>query len=486
MTTTGLERPQPDLSPASVSAAVRTLLNTATHADGALLLALLELARTQRRRDVTWLVLALLHPALPVTRDLDRACRLLRVAGAEAVLDDERRRGAIEPGAQAPPLHDRLMIGATLVDVHHTATHRYRTGIQRVVVESLRRWVDGHPLRTMTWEKGTALRDLTVAEHEWVLGRPPVGQPRAALIPWDCRYVLTEIAADTPRAERLTCMAAAGVVRLSLIAYDLIPVTAAETAAPVMPSAFAGYLAVVAQADRVAAISEAAATEYRGFCAMLAGQGLAGPRVEEIALPAEAVEVDDAAVAATRVSLGLGDLPMVLAVGTHEPRKNHLALLQAAELLWRDGVEFVLVLFGHNGWGAAEFVARCDQLRADGRRLRLVTGGSDALLWASYRAARVVAFPSVHEGFGLPVAEALACGTPVVTSNIGSMAELAVDGGALTVDPHDDHALAAALRQVLTDDALHTRLSAEARARPLRTWDDYAAEAWDALVGPTP
>ena len=62
------------------------------------------------------------------------------------------------------------------------------------------------------------------------------------------------------------------------------------------------------------------------------------------------------------------------------------------------------------------------------------------------------------------------------------MLEIAADGGALTVDPHDDHAIAAALRTLLVDDVAHTRLTAEARGRPVRTWDDYAREVWHLLV----
>jgi glycosyltransferase involved in cell wall biosynthesis len=92
-------------------------------------------------------------------------------------------------------------------------------------------------------------------------------------------------------------------------------------------------------------------------------------------------------------------------------------------------------------------------------------------------------FPSINEGFGLPIAEALACGTPVVTSRHGAMAEAAVEGGALLVDPRDDHDLANALGRVLEDRDLHAGLVAEARRRPHRTWDEYAAELWQLFVG---
>ncbi len=103
-------------------------------------------------------------------------------------------------------------------------------------------------------------------------------------------------------------------------------------------------------------------------------------------------------------------------------------------------------------------------------------------LWAAYRAAHVVLFPSLNEGFGLPVAEALASGTPVVTSGYGSMAEIAAGGGALTVDPRDDRSVADGLDRLLQDPALHASLVEAARARQPRGWDEYAAELWDVLA----
>jgi len=108
---------------------------------------------------------------------------------------------------------------------------------------------------------------------------------------------------------------------------------------------------------------------------------------------------------------------------------------------------------------------------------------SDDLLWAAYRIARCVVFPSLNEGFGLPVAESLACGTPAITSDFGSMREIAKAGGALLINPRNDSELVTGLDRLLTDDALHARLAAEAREVPTRSWDDYAAETWAYLAG---
>jgi glycosyltransferase involved in cell wall biosynthesis len=174
---------------------------------------------------------------------------------------------------------------------------------------------------------------------------------------------------------------------------------------------------------------------------------------------------------------------MVLVVGSHEPRKNHVAVLHAAERLWGEGLRFSLVMVGGNAWNGDRFQRELTRLQGRGRPVEPVTAISDGELWAAYRLARCVLFPSLHEGFGLPVAEALAVATPALTSNVGSMAEIAADGGALTVDPRDDDALVRGFRALLIDDDLHRRLVDLARARPRRSWDDYAREAWTALVG---
>jgi glycosyltransferase involved in cell wall biosynthesis len=177
---------------------------------------------------------------------------------------------------------------------------------------------------------------------------------------------------------------------------------------------------------------------------------------------------------------------MVLCVGSHEPRKNHLAVLHAAELLWRQGLEFSLVFVGGNAWNSGRFHRRLAELQAADRPVEAALGVTDDTLWALYRLARCTVFPSLNEGFGLPVAESLAIGTPVVTSDFGSMLEIGARGGALHVNPRDDHAIAAAIRTLLTDDQTHARLVRQAAARPSRNWEDYARETWEFMVTSNP
>jgi glycosyltransferase involved in cell wall biosynthesis len=158
--------------------------------------------------------------------------------------------------------------------------------------------------------------------------------------------------------------------------------------------------------------------------------------------------VEEEAVQAFRQRVGLEDF--LLYLGTLEPRKNIPTLLDAyARLRQMTGTRAKLVLAGGKGWLYDEIFARVQSL---GLESEVVFPGyvndADQLLW--YHAASVFVYPSLYEGFGIPVAEALACGTPVVTSAISSLPEAGA-GIALTVDPHDVEAMAAALHTALTD-----------------------------------
>ena len=114
----------------------------------------------------------------------------------------------------------------------------------------------------------------------------------------------------------------------------------------------------------------------------------------------------------------------------------------------------------------------------------MLRGVNDAVLMDAYHEASFSIFPSLHEGYGLPVAESIAFATPVITTNYGSTSEIARDGGCLQVDPRNDDEIIAAMRTLLTDSAALEQLRAEIGARPVRTWNDYADELWDNLVVP--
>ncbi len=188
---------------------------------------------------------------------------------------------------------------------------------------------------------------------------------------------------------------------------------------------------------------------------------------------------DPTALAAVRERYRLGDAPFVLAVGTLQPRKNYARLIQAfAHLPHSPTTRYDLVIAGGKGWLYDSIFAEVDQL---GLRERVIFPGfvADADLPALYSAARVLAYPSVYEGFGLPMLEAMACGTPVVTSTASCLPEVAGDA-ALLVPPTDVDALAAALDRALADEALRADLIAKGLARARQfTWDKSARQLLD-------
>ncbi len=152
----------------------------------------------------------------------------------------------------------------------------------------------------------------------------------------------------------------------------------------------------------------------------------------------------------------------LLFVGTLEPRKNLIRLLAAFERLHAMRLTDALVIVGKRGWLYDEFFARLEASPA--KRAVIFPGWvDDADLPALYAGSQALAFPSEFEGFGLPVLEAMACGTPVVCSSTSSLPEVAGDA-ALLVDPLDVDALTAALSRVLGE----PEFAAEMRQRGLR------------------
>ncbi|HET9404074.1 MAG TPA: glycosyltransferase family 1 protein [Burkholderiales bacterium] len=164
----------------------------------------------------------------------------------------------------------------------------------------------------------------------------------------------------------------------------------------------------------------------------------------------------------------------VLSVGTLEPRKNLVRVLQAyASLSAALRARYPLVIVGASGWHEGPIVAKLDPLVRRGE-VRFLGYVDDKTLSCLYSGARAAAYVSLYEGFGLPIAEAMASGAPVLTSNVGCMRELA-EGAALLVDPSADDAIAGGLARLLSADDECARLRAAGleRVRAL-TWADCA------------
>jgi glycosyltransferase involved in cell wall biosynthesis len=182
-----------------------------------------------------------------------------------------------------------------------------------------------------------------------------------------------------------------------------------------------------------------------------------------------------AEIAATRAELGAPEGYLFYA-GTLEPRKNVGAILDAWEGLRNAEPDRTppLVLAGPYGWGSQHLVRRIETLKP----LGLVNLGhvERSRLVRLFQAARVFVYPSLYEGFGLPPAEAMACGIPAVVSNTSSLPEVVGDAG-IQVPPQDSGALATALHDLLADPGRERELSARAVERAARfNWDRAARE----------
>jgi len=155
--------------------------------------------------------------------------------------------------------------------------------------------------------------------------------------------------------------------------------------------------------------------------------------------------------------------PYLLCVGTLEARKNLVRLVRAyRRAVATAGIPHALVLAGPLGWGAQ---ALHRELRLPGPGQVLLTGrATPQSLDALYRGAEAFVYPSLYEGFGLPVVEAMARGVPTIVSTSSSLPEVA-DTAAIAVDPRSVPALAAAIERVLTDPGEATRLAEAGRAR---------------------
>ena len=176
----------------------------------------------------------------------------------------------------------------------------------------------------------------------------------------------------------------------------------------------------------------------------------------------------------------------VLFVGTIEPRKNLARLVSAFAAVCEQHPGLLLAIAGKKGWMNDGLMETIKGLKLESRVIftGFVSEEEKPFLIA---AARVFAYPSLYEGFGIPVLEALACGIPTVTSNVSSLPEVAGDA-ALTIDPHSVAELASALEKLISDEPLRERLTRDALKQAAKfTWTKTALmtrEAYSDVLAP--
>jgi glycosyltransferase involved in cell wall biosynthesis len=203
--------------------------------------------------------------------------------------------------------------------------------------------------------------------------------------------------------------------------------------------------------------------------------GIDGPRITVVPHGVRIPNTTAEQAARFRARSGL-KRPYVLWTGTREPRKNLPRLLRAFERLQRAGSDLDLVLVGPDGWGTEE--ARVSGSASE--RVRVLGRLSPADLECAYAGADVFCYPSLREGYGMPVTEAMAHGLPVVTSR-GTATEEAAGGAAVLVDPRDEADVARGLAEAL-DPGRRAQLAAASRRRAAELSWERAADQTAAVL----
>ena len=377
-----------------------------------------------------------------------------------------------------------------LFDATHTSHTRAQTGIQQVCRELFAELAAKGTVRPVCHDPYLqAWRELDSAEKINLAARDVAGSSRGAKWPLTKRIAgnlrrlvgakpeLRSAAAvlcpeffSTKVGAQLPALFATVLGPRVAIFHDAIGLKYPELTPPATVARLPAYLRELLAFDGVAAVSEDSAASLRDYWSWL-GVGNTPP-VQAIPLGRHAPNTASANNPTTSAGA-----PRVLCVGTIEGRKNHGALLEACESLWTAGVKFELELIGlARPDTAASTLARMATLQKAGRPLHYHGVVSRTALQAAYARCTFTVYPSLLEGFGLPVLESIDHGKPCICSSSGALGESASGGGCITLECLDAPSIAAAVRHLLENPADLTALSVASRARTFRSWGDYAAD----------
>lgn len=402
-----------------------------------------------------------------------------------AELADRDERGLFNDDRIALPLPKGRR--TLYIYVEHTANCPTNTGVQRVTRGLAKGLIaQGERVRFVKWHAESQRCLLVNATERAHLARwngpelsdedrdiyPSAHEPQTPVpeaVPGENNWLIVpEVTHITYQPQQVTLdlllWAKRAGMKSGFVFYDAIPLRRPEFEE--LAPRHALYMQQLLLADVVWPISDWAKADLQSFwlkheCADASTM----PEVQTHALAGESLSCE-------RVRQALPGATLILSVGTIEQRKNQRQLIRAFEAYcaahpdtpWR------LTLVGNLHPSLADEVARAIR---SGRVVHLghVT---DEELSRLYQKCAFTVFPSVEEGFGLPILESLWYGKPCICANFGSMAEVGQEGGCLMVNTRDVAQLKAALEQLTTDEDLRAKLAQEATSRPIRTWQDYA------------
>ncbi|WP_244220688.1 glycosyltransferase family 4 protein [Xanthomonas vasicola] len=340
--------------------------------------------------------------------------------------------GHLEQGLAAAAACGRRRI---LVDISEVVRLDARSGIQRVV----RNYCAG--LHALADDVGVEVQPVYWTEHgilyasDYAANR--LGMPietanagmRVTVKPNDLLLMLDSSWWSPERFDALHTQVAAAGGEVVWMVYDLIPLLVPHTCDPVMPPVFRGWLEhAAATADGFICISEATRQDLERFLDERPAHLVARPWTRAMHLGSDLESgqiVGQASEAIASLLEGLEAKPLVLAVGTVEPRKDYATILAAFEKVWARGGNAALAIVGKHGWNVEELAQKLQAHPQLGTRLFWLQGVSDTDLHHLMDRADVLVQASVAEGFGLPLVEAGSRGKPLLLSDLAVFKEIA-------------------------------------------------------------
>ncbi len=378
-------------------------------------------------------------------------------------------------------LHGAPGITRAMMWVHSTVSYHGNSGVQRVVRQlagTLERI--GVDLSFVAWDvERSDFRPIDESEQQHLsLWNGPARFTPFSLAQdlTDAWLIVPELVLPNPNAQQVIQAARARGMRVAIVFYDLIPVTLTDLYSPEAQEGYHLFFKMITEADMLLPISETVGRDLWNYCRnRLDRLTTVKQRIHPLPLPGEMREfARNREVRTTNVD---AKAVSILMVGTFEPRKNHLAAIfavrAARQILRLRNIRVELVFAGSTKDHSVYAEDVLQEIAGD-EGFRIVELPSDEALADLYRACDFTLFPSLLEGFGLPVLESLWHGRPCICSNTGAIAEVARGGGCVTVDPNNWEEFGAAIARLAGDPGSLTELSAQAVQRPLRSWDEYA------------
>lgn len=331
--------------------------------------------------------------------------------------------------------------------------------------------------RRLTGGKARSLAQLllppSLLESAWALANRltfdalSAKEPPVAFGPGDLLVLADEC--WNYKAWKAAALARAHGATVVLVLYDLIPLRQPQYCAALFTRVFRPWLLkMTAHCDAVMCISRATAVDFHSFCQE---QMVTPPPTSHFRLGCDlATPGDPGAIRATVARFAGRAGPWFAVVGTIEPRKNHVLLLDVFERLWARGIDAGLFVAGRPHPGSSELIQRMQQHPEQGRRLLTLLDASDAEVTLAYSRCRALLFPTLAEGFGLPLVEARARGCTVIASSLPALLELA-DEGVHFFDPDS----ATELEALVLEQASRAERQLPPPARVF-TWRDSAAQ----------